>query len=447
MIALTLAQLSAIVGGTIAGDPSVTVTAPAVMDSRKVEAGGIFVAFAGEHADGHDFVEQAANGGAVAVLGSRPTSLPTVVVEDATAALQALATHVVGELRSGLTVLAVTGSSGKTSTKDMLASMLASVAPTVATLGNLNNSLGVPLTMTRATVDTRFLALEMGASHVGEIARLTALVAPDISIVLNVGQAHVGEFGSRDAIARTKGELVAGLAPGGTAVLNIDDPRVLAMRERTDGPVITFGIAEEADVRLVDVELDRFGRPSFTLHTADGSARVTLPLVGAHLAHNAAAATAAALAAGIPLDLAVAALSTATLTKWRMSLHSLAGDVTLLDDSYNANPDSARAGLDALATIEGARHIAVLGVMAELGDESVSEHRIVGEYAAARADVVVALGPFADALAEAAGDRAVILESNTAAIEWLRANLTAGDVVLLKGSRSAHLDEVGAAFL
>jgi UDP-N-acetylmuramoyl-tripeptide--D-alanyl-D-alanine ligase len=225
MIPVSIAEIAAVVGGTVEGDGAVTVTAPAVLDGRQAEPGGLFVAFAGEHADGHDYVGQAGQAGAVAVLGSRPTPLPTVVVADAQAALQALATHVVARLRDRLTVAGLTGSRGKTSTKDLVAAVLSTAAPTVATIGSLNNELGVPLTMLRAGAATRFLVLEMGARRLGDIAVLTDLVAPDIAVVLNVGQAHLGKFGSRAAIARAKGELVQGLAPGGTAILNADDPK------------------------------------------------------------------------------------------------------------------------------------------------------------------------------------------------------------------------------
>ena len=214
MIPLSLGEIAAVVGGTVKGDGAVTVTAPAVLDGRQAEPGGLFVAFAGEHVDGHDYAGQAGRAGAVAVLGSRPTPLPTVVVEDAQAALQALAAHVVARLRDGLTVVGLTGSQGKTSTKDLLAAVLSRAAPTIATIGSLNNELGVPLTMLRADAATRFLVLEMGARHIGDIGELTGLVAPDIAVVLNVGQAHLGEFGSRKAIAKAKGELVQGLAPG-----------------------------------------------------------------------------------------------------------------------------------------------------------------------------------------------------------------------------------------
>ncbi|WP_075661986.1 UDP-N-acetylmuramoyl-tripeptide--D-alanyl-D-alanine ligase [Streptomyces acidiscabies] len=442
-IPLGLGEIAAVVGGTAVGDS--TVTAPAVLDSRQAQPGSLFVAFAGEHVDGHEYAVQAGRNGAVAVLGSKPTPLPTVVVEDVRAALQALAAHVVARLRDGLTVIGVTGSQGKTTTKDLLAAVLSSTAPTTATTGSLNNELGVPLTMLRAGAATRFLVLEMGARHLGDIADLTRLVAPDIAVVLNVGQAHLGEFGSRRAIAETKGELVRGLAPGGTAVLNADDPRVAAMRALTDGPVLTFGRARHADVRVLDLTLDRLGRPSFTLRTADASAPVALPFVGAHQALDAAAAVAAGLAAGVPLDVAAAALPSASLSKWRMELRPLTGGTTLLDDSYNANPDSVRAALDALAAIEGTRRIAVLGEMLELGETSEAEHHAVGEYAATRADMVITIGEAARAIAAGAGERAVALAGNDTAVDWLRAHLTDGDVVLVKASRGARLDEVAAA--
>ena len=445
MIPLSIAEIAAVTGGTVAGDSAVTVTAPAVLDGRQAEPGGLFVALTGQRADGHDYAGQAGRAGAVAVLGSRPTNLPTVIVEDAQAALQALAAHVAARLRYGLTVAGVTGSRGKTSTKDLLAAVLSSAAPVIATAGSLNNELGVPLTMLRASAATRFLVLEMGARRIGDIAALTGLAAPDIAVVTNVGHAHLSHFGSPAAIARAKGELVQGMAPGGTAVLNADDPRVAAMRALTDGPVLTFGHAEHADVQVTSLTLDRLARPSFTLRTADASAPVALPLVGAHQALNASAASAAGLAAGVPLDVATAALATASLSKWRLELRDLASGATLLNDSYNADPDTARAALDALVAIEGRRRIAVLGEMLELGDDSDAEHRAIGQYAASRADVVAAVGEAARPIADGAGDRAVALAGNDAAIEWLRGYLCVGDVVLVKASRAAHLDEVAAA--
>lgn len=445
MIPLSLRELATVVGGTIEGDENVIVTAPAVLDGRQAGSGGLFVAFDGEHVDGHEYAPQAAAAGAVAVLGSRPTALPTVVVANTRAALQTLASHIIDQLRDGLIVASVTGSQGKTSTKDLLAALLSSAGPTVATAGNLNNGLGVPVTLLRADKETRYLVAEMGARRVGDIAALTDIVAPDIAVVLNVGKAHLGEFGSREAIAQGKGELVQGLAPGGTAILNADDHRVVAMRALTRGPVLTFGQADHADVRVLDLTLDRLSRPSFTLCTADNSVPIRLPLVGAHQAINAAAAAAASLVAGVSLDTAAAALGMASLTKWRMELHELECGVTLLNDSYNASPDSTRAALDALAGIEGGRRIAVLGEILELGDASEAEHLAVGQYAASRADIVLAIGEAVRPLAAGAGDRALALTDNDAAIDWLRRHLAAGDVVLVKGSRGAGLDEVAAA--
>ena len=217
------------------------------------------------------------------------------------------------------------------------------------------------------------------------------------------------------------------------------------MRALTDGPVLTFGHAEHADVRVLDLALDRLARPSFTLRTAGASVPAALPLVGAHQALNASAAVAAGLAAGVPLDVAAAALATASLSKWRLELRSLVGGAVLVNDSFNADPDSARAALDALAAIEGGRRIAVLGEMLELGGDSEAEHRAVGEYAASRADVVVAVGEAAKPIADGAGPRAVALPGNDAAIDWLHSHLVAGDVVLVKASRAARLDEVAAA--
>jgi len=454
VLALSLEVVAEIVGGRVEGDgQGVVVTGTVVIDGREAGPGSLFAAFVGEHADGHDHAQQAAANGAVAVLGTRATELPTVVVEDPQTALQRLAAHVVAQVRDNgrLTVLAVTGSQGKTSTKDLLAAVLGEAGPTVATFGSYNNELGMPLTALRVEPDTRFLVLEMGARGRGHLAELTGLVPPDVAVVLNVGSAHLGEFGSRDAIAEAKGELVTALRTDGVAVLNADDPRVAAMTNLTPERVLTFGTTD-ADVRLDDLVLDRLGRPTFSL-TADGaSARVALQLVGAHQATNAAAAAAAALAVGISLEQVAASLTqVAAVSKWRMELHELPGGVVLLNDSYNANPESMRAAIDALAAI-GAdpsvrRTVAVLGEMRELGADSEASHRELGEYAAGRVDQLLVIGPGARGIhagAADAGGTSVFVDDNAAAIAWLGDQVDEGDAVLVKASRGARLDEVAA---
>lgn len=444
---MTLAEVSEVVGGEVVGaQESVVVDGPVVIDGREPAPGGLFVAFVGERSDGHDHAAQAGENGAVAVLGSRPTPLPTVVVEDVQLALQRLAAHVVAQLRRthDLTVVAVTGSQGKTSTKDLLAAVLAGAAPTVATRGSYNNEIGMPLTALRSDARTRYLLLEMGARGRGHIAELAALVAPDVAMVLNVGVAHLGEFGSRDAIAQAKGELVEALTPAGTAVLNADDDRVAAMSSRTSGTVLTFGAERGADVRVEDLTLDRLGRPSFVLVASGQHAPVTLRLVGAHQALNAAAAAAAALAVGLTLPQVAAALSEVTeLSQWRMELHELDTGVIVLNDAYNANPDSMRAAIDALATI-GAdpgvrRTVAVLGEMRELGETSEAEHRAVGEYAVAQGiDEIVTVGEPARQIG------GTFVADNAAAVAWLSENVRPGDAVLFKASNGARLFEVAA---
>lgn len=457
MIPLSLATVAEIVGGRLEGD-DVVVDGPVVIDGREAGEGSLFVAFVGEHTDGHLHVPQAAENGAVAVLGTRATELPTVVVEDPQDALGALAAYVVGQVRydGRPRVVGLTGSQGKTSTKDLLAAVLETAGSTVATRGSFNNELGMPLTALRVDQATDFLVLEMGARGIGHLAELTDLVAPDVSVVLNVGTAHLGEFGSRDAIAAAKGELVGGLVADGVAVLNADDERVVAMAALAPGRVVTFGTDADADVRLGDVTLDRFGRPAFSLATADGSAEVVMRLVGAHQALNAAAATAAALACGLPLDRVAAALAeVVALSKWRMELHELPGGVVLLNDSYNANPESMRAGIDAISSIgeadEVQRTIAVLGVMRELGEGSEAAHREVGHYAAERVAQVLVIGEDARGIHDGAEAMTTgssdFVDDNAAAIAWLRENLREGDAVLVKASRGARLDEVAAALL
>ncbi len=454
---MTLAEIADVVGGEVAGEGGVRVTAEATLDSRDVRPGGLFVALAGERADGHDFAEAAAGAGAAATLGSRPTALPTVVVGDVTDALGRLARHV--RDRSGATVLALTGSQGKTGTKDYLAAILEPLGPTVATRGNLNNELGVPLTVLRAEESTAYLVVEMGARGAGHIAALCDIARPDAAAVLNVGSAHLGEFGSREAIAAAKGEIVEGLDERGTAVLAAHDPLVAPMAERTQGRVLTFGpAASGADVAWDGLAVDDLARPRFLLAHAGASRPVALRQVGRHQAANAVAAAALALAAGATLDQAAAGLAAAEASsRWRMEVGERADGTVVLNDAYNANPESVEAALGTLAEIgaaRGGRTVAVLGDMLELGDGERAAHAGVGA-AAARlgVDALVAVGPLTAYAAEAArgtdgwAGEAVATAGRDEAEAWVRQNVRAGDVVLVKASRGGALERVAAVLL
>jgi UDP-N-acetylmuramoyl-tripeptide--D-alanyl-D-alanine ligase len=448
MIALTLRELAGVAGGTLHGDPDVTVTGAPFVDSRAVEPGGLFVAVAGEHVDGHDFAPAALAGGAAAVLASRPVAGPCVVVDDVVAALGRVARHVVDRL-DGLRVVGVTGSAGKTSVKDLLAHLLAGFGPTVAPTGSFNNELGVPLTVLRADPSTRFLVVEMGARGIGHIRLLCDIAPPDVAVVLNVGSAHLGEFGSPENTARAKGELVEALRPDGTAVLNADDHRVAAMASRTSARVLTFG-AESADVVVTDVRADSVGELDLVV-VHDGRRRdAHLPLLGAHQAANAAAALTVVAALGLDVDAAMDALATARpASPMRMQREVRADGLLVVNDAYNANPESAAAAVDALVSLgPGRTTYAVLGEMLELGEGSVAAHRALGEHAVARGvDHVLAVGPGAAPVAEGAGERGVAVADTDAAVAWLRERVGPGDAVLVKASRGARLERVADALL
>ena len=458
----TLDELAAAAQGAVdAGDPALRVTGPVVLDSRAATPGALFVAVAGEHVDGHAFASQAAEGGAV-VLADRPVGVPAVVVDDTTAALGRVAA---GHLRTlpGLTTIGVTGSSGKTSTKDLMAAVLEASGPTIATAGSFNNELGLPLTVTRADAGTRWLVLEMGARGIGHIASLCAIAPPSVGVVLNVGSAHVGEFGGQAAIAQAKGELVEALPDTGLAVLNADDPLVSAMAARAAAPVVTFGLGPGADVRAEEISLDGSGRASFTLVTAEGRADVALKVSGEHQVSNALAAAAVGLAAGLSVDTVAVQLSGATArSRWRMEVVERADGVTVVNDAYNANPESVRAALKALAGMgrsvpPGAlprRTWAVLGEMRELGAASRDEHDGIGRLIV-RLDIhrLVVVGDAARPMALGAGlegswgGEAVWVPDVEGALAVLRAELEPGDVVLVKASRAVGLERVADALL
>lgn len=469
MIPLTFAELATIVRGTPHGIPDASaagpppgqpppITGPAVIDSREAVPGCLFAAFAGERADGHDYAEAAVRAGAAAVLATRPVGVPAVLVDDVTAALGALARHTVREL--GATVVALTGSSGKTSTKDLIGQLLRTAGPTVWPVGSFNNEIGLPLTVLRADRGTRHLVLEMGARGVGHIRYLAGLTPPRIGVVLNVGTAHLGEFGSREAIALAKGELVEALpeaADGGVAVLNADDPLVRAMAARTRARVVLFGEAEDAGVRAEDVRLGADGRPSFTLYTPTGRAGVTMRLYGEHHVSNALAAAAVAHEVGLSAQAIADTLSSAgPLSGWRMEVTERADGVTVVNDAYNANPDSVRAALKTLAVMgRGRRTWAVLGEMAELGDDSRTEHDAIGRLAV-RLNVskLVSVGGREAAWLDRGaknegswGEESVQVSDAQAALKLLRDELRPGDVVLVKASRAVGLEQVALALL
>jgi UDP-N-acetylmuramoyl-tripeptide--D-alanyl-D-alanine ligase len=456
MIAMTLTEIADVVGGEAVHDTGVVVDGPAFLDSRVAERGGLFVAVVGENVDGHDYADAALSGGAAAVLSSRDTGLPGVVVEDPVAALALLARHALAALPD-VRVVALTGSQGKTSTKDVLAQVMAGAGETVATFGSFNNELGLPLTVLRADPSTRFLVLEMGARHVGDLTASCEIAPPDVSLVLNVGKAHIGEFGSQEAIAQAKGEIVEALGSDGVAVLNADDPLVSAMAVRTTARVTRFGSHGEADVRFEDVRLDDLGRPTFELVAGDERRTVRLGLLGEHHAANATAVAAVALALDVPLDDVVASLSSATATSpARMQLAVRADGVTVINDAYNANPDSSRAALKSLAAIgrgrPDARTVAVLGEMLELGASSREEHDAIGRLAV-RLDIhqLLVVGEGARPIHLGAclegswGGESVFVPDPDAALAWLRENLVAGDVVLFKSSKAAQVRRLAEA--
>ncbi len=435
------------VSGRLVGN-DVPVTGPVVTDSREAQAGSLYVARRGEAADGHSFVSGAAQRGAVAVIVEREVdeAVAQIVVEDSTEALGALARAHVEKLRSSgdLDVIAMTGSVGKTTTKDLLLQIMSEDGPTVAPKLSFNNEVGLPLTVLLADESTRHLVLEMGASGPGHITYLTDIVAPDVAIELCVGHAHVGGFGGFEGVAAAKAELIKGTRPGGPVILNTDDPNVEAMAPLATGRVIRFSASgnERADVLARDVRLDRADRASFTLVTPEGEAPIDLKIVGRHHVANALAAAAGALTLGVSLQTVATVLSRArALSPHRMDVHELrvdGTDLTLIDDSYNANLDSMRAGIAALASIgRDSQRIAVLGEMLELGEDSQPLHQQVGALIAdAGVDTLIGLGADAHYYLEGAPD---VLNREVAADPQDAARLALehakdGAVVLVKGS-------------
>ncbi len=516
MIPLTLAEIATGTDGILRlpadvdaalplGEATV-IDGPVVTDSRLLGPGGLYVARVGEHADGHDYVSAAAQAGALAALVQREVPgvpIAQIVVSDTEIAFGLLAREVIEAAGQRLQVVAITGSSGKTSTKDLLAHVLSQFGPTVAAQESFNSEIGVPLTVCRITHETRYLVVEMGARGLGHLRYLATIAPPDISVVLNVGYAHASEFGSLEAVEQAKSELVAALGVGGLAVLNADDERVAAMAPLAwaEGADITWVSAAGAFVdppepsepaqpyedelpmsERVDVDaaqphpgshvwadhivLDDAGRARFTMHadtaaasptptTDPQSADVRLQLVGAHHVGNALSATAVALRLGMPLtDVAAALSSAAPVSRWRMEVSQRPDGVTVVNDAYNANPDSMAAALRALAAMTpgqpntanpaGGRRIAVLGTMLELGPGSDDLHAGVGRLAVElQIDALVVVGEGARALAAAAGERATWVATSQEAESLLADLLRPGDIALFKSSRDSGLRWLG----
>ncbi|RBQ20343.1 UDP-N-acetylmuramoyl-tripeptide--D-alanyl-D-alanine ligase [Spongiactinospora rosea] len=454
MIPMPLARVAEITSGALTGiaDPRAVVRGPVVVDSRAAEPGSLFVALKGARVDGHDFAEEAHRAGAVAVLAARPTEAPTVIVGDVLAALAALAAEVCAEL-PGPTVLGVTGSAGKTTTKDLLAGLTSLIGPTVSPAGSHNNEIGHPLTVLRADAATRFMVLELSARNVGHIAALARIAPPQIGVVLNVGTAHLGVFGSREAIAKAKGELVEALpGKGGVAVLNADDPHVRAMADRRPARVTLFGRTPEAAVRAEDLSLDDRGRARFTLCTPSGDAPVALRLYGEHMVYNALAAAAAAYELGLPVATIARQLSESVpRSPWRMEVTDRPDGVTVINDAYNANPDSMRAAFVTLGELgRQRRRFAVIAPMLELGEEGRLLNEQAGRMAAGAglAGLIVVGGEEARSIvAGAAGAPVLHVPDPPAAAQALLPRLAPGDVVLIKGSRATGLERVAELLL
>jgi len=479
---LSLSQIAAAVGGRLIG-PDATVTGPVVTDSRQASPGALFVAVHGERTDGHAHLGSAGTLGAVGAIVSdlkaartglseepaeaaESEDLPMglVLVEDTVVALGALArTHLAG-LRQGavdrgerLTVVAMTGSVGKTTTKDLTRQLLAASGPTVAPRASFNNEIGLPLTVLEADESTRYLVLEMGASGAGHIAYLTDIAPLDAAGVLMIGHAHMGGFGSIEGVAAAKAEIIAGLLPEGTAILNADDARCAAMAELAPARVLTFSAqGDSADLRAENVVVDETARAAFDLHLPglDAPRRVQLAVAGAHNVANALAAAGLALAAGLEPELIAERLGSVSIeSPHRMDVSELSGDLLLIDDSYNANIDSMTAALAALPALAGSRRrVVVVSEMLELGESSAADHARTGELAAqAGAAMLIGIGSTQEALdaARARGVEVVGFEDSATAISQIDALLSDGDAVLVKGSNGSgawrladHLKEV-----
>ncbi|MGZ2223005.1 UDP-N-acetylmuramoyl-tripeptide--D-alanyl-D-alanine ligase [Glutamicibacter nicotianae] len=477
MIELSLTDLLDITGGkaTATAAPDTVITS-VTTDSREVVPGALFVAKPGEFSDGHAFIDRARAAGAVLALAERVTydedrrEHPAVIVDDAVEAMGKIAARIVAHLKekNDAKVVGITGSAGKTTTKDLLAGILSQVAPTVSPIGSYNGEVGVPLTVFNATEETKYLVIEMGATGIGHLTYLTDMVHPQVGVVLCVGTAHAGEFGGVENIEKAKGELVEALDADGIAILNAEDPRVARMDSRSGGAVRFFGTGsskpENAGVWATDVAVNKHGQPELTLEFPGGfSKRITSGLLGRHHVTNILAAANAALALDVAPELICAGLEgRAAGSRWRMERIERPDGVSIINDAYNANPESMRAALVTLAELglgadgaPGRRTWAVLGEMLELGDDSIHQHDLLGRMAVRmniKKLVVVGRGAkpaYNSAVLEGSwGDEAFYVEDVDEARALLQEQLQPGDIALFKSSNGAGLrflgDEIAA---
>lgn len=444
MITMNASEIAAVVHGTLSGEDVVVSQAP-VIDSRSATEGSIFLAIMGSKVDGHDFVADAFTNGAVLAITSKPVSHRHILVSDVVKALGALAQYVRSNLLN-LTVIGITGSQGKTTTKELLTSVLSNVAPTVSPQGNYNNEIGAPLSLLQCTEETKYCIVEMGARHPGDIAHLCSIAQPNVGVVLKVGTAHLGEFGSREAIARTKSELIASLQPEATAILGTYDEFTPQMSTLHKGRTITFGEKSECDIRATDIEV-REGRAHFDLITPEGRTTVGLRIVGLHQVANALAVAAVATVLGLSLDHIASGLSTAeSQAKWRMEIIELPS-LVLINDAYNASPEAMSAALHTLvlfAQERGGESWAFLGKMHELGESSDADHAAIGTLASELGIdhlVCVATPEFANSISDSSATTVHLCDDVTSATV-IAQNINRGDVVLVKASRSEGLERL-----
>ena len=459
----TIEQVLTATGGSRISGSADMAFAGIGIDSRTIGPDDLFVAIAGESHDGHHFLADVLDRGVKGVVAAdgQVADLPMarmaaadvacIVVADTTLALGAMARF--NRNRGNLKVLAITGSNGKTSTRMLMDQVISRTFSTLSTSGNLNNHIGLPLTLFRLTPRHQAAVLELGMNHAGEITRLGRICEPDVGVITNVGPAHLEGLGTIENVARAKGELLHTIRPGGTAILNADDPRVAALAGSLNGPVIFFGSAGAAQVRAADIHLTEAGM-AFTLTTPSGSTPVTLATPARVMVSNALAAAAAGEVMGVPLDHIQAGLEAFSPQAGRMGIRVLGGDIRLVDDTYNANPDSMVAAIETLALMHGNRRtIAVLGDMLELGPQSADLHRHIGRAAGdARLDRLYVAGSFAAAVADGAMDRQMTADrifcgTQAAIIEQLKHDLQSGDLILVKGSRGMAMETVVAAIV